>query len=89
MVVAAQAVRPLPVFEREHLMPFIRRDTAGSDSFGHTWDNPGDVVEVAPEHAQALLAIPDFDGVEVPADEVPPGDRPAARPARKTAAAKG
>lgn len=65
-------------------MPFIRRETAGSDSFGNTWENPGDAVEVTAEQYVALMAIPDFDGVEVLPDELPPADPPA-RP-RKTAA---
>lgn len=40
-------------------MPLIRKDQAGSDSFGHTWDDDGAVVEMPHEEAEALLAIPD------------------------------
>jgi hypothetical protein len=64
-------------------MPHIRRFTAGSDSFGNTWENSGDVVEVTAEQALALLEIPDFDGVEVLPDELE--DEKPAKTARKTA----
>ncbi|MGW2520443.1 hypothetical protein ACWC09_26210 [Streptomyces sp. NPDC001617] len=45
--------------ERSALMPLIRKDQAGSDSFGHTWDDDGAVVEMPHEEAEELLAIPD------------------------------
>lgn len=67
-------------------MPFIKKDQAGSDSHGHTWPEDGAVVEVAPEHAQALLAIPDggFSEVAPPTremSEVAPDPEPDASPA--------
>lgn len=72
-------------------MPHIRRFTAGADSFGNTWENSGDVVEVTAEQAAALFAIPDFDGVEVLpgelADEQPSADNTPTK-ARKTSTAK-
>lgn len=40
-------------------MPLIRKDRAGSDSFGHTWNEDGAVVEMPHEEAEDLLAIPD------------------------------
>lgn len=36
----------------------IRKDKAGSDSKGNTWDKDGAVVEVEEDHARDLLAIP-------------------------------
>lgn len=69
-------------------MTHIRRDVAGSDSFGNTWREPGDIVEVPAEQAAILLAIPDFDGVEVLPEDLPkPAPKAAtAAAARKTAA---
>jgi hypothetical protein len=40
-------------------MPLIRKDRAGSDSFGHAWDEDGAVVDMPHEEAEELLAIPD------------------------------
>jgi hypothetical protein len=41
-------------------MARIRKDSAGSDSFGHVWDKDGAVVEIKdPEQIAALMAIPD------------------------------
>ncbi|AIG81258.1 Hypothetical protein AJAP_42435 (plasmid) [Amycolatopsis japonica] len=54
-------------------MVLIRKDRAGSDSYGHTWGEDGAVVDVAPEHAADLLEIPDggFHEAE-PVDEPEP-----------------
>jgi hypothetical protein len=37
----------------------IRKLRAGTDSFGNTWENDDDVIDVDPEQAAHLLAIPD------------------------------
>lgn len=54
-------------------MPLIRKERAGSDSFGNHWPEDGAAVTVDPEHAAALLAIPDggFSEVPPPVDEAP------------------
>lgn len=54
-------------------MPLIRKERAGSDSFGNTWPEDGAVVEVEPEHVAALLAITDggFTEVSPTADKEP------------------
>lgn len=47
-------------------MALIRKNHAGSDSFGHHWGNDGAVVEIEdPEQIAALLAIPDGGFAEV------------------------
>ncbi|ELP67643.1 hypothetical protein STRTUCAR8_08552 [Streptomyces turgidiscabies Car8] len=63
-------------------MPLIRKEHAGNDSFGNSWPEDGAVVEVAPDHAQALLAIGDggFSEVAPPAAEDPDPDTPPATP---------
>jgi hypothetical protein len=40
-------------------MPYVRKDTAGSTSLGHTWPEDGAVVEMPHDEAEELLAIPD------------------------------
>lgn len=40
-------------------MTRIRKERAGSDSFGNTWPEDGAVVDVDPEQVASLLAIPD------------------------------
>lgn len=41
-------------------MALIRKEQAGSDSFGHTWDADGAVVEIDDgEQIASLMAIPD------------------------------
>ncbi|MDI5965723.1 hypothetical protein [Streptantibioticus silvisoli] len=37
----------------------VRKQTAGSDSYGHTWGRDGDVVQVDYDEAMELVAIPD------------------------------
>lgn len=37
----------------------LRRERAGSDSYGHVWPEDGSVVEVTEEQGLDLLAIPD------------------------------
>ena len=78
----------------------LRKEHAGSCSFGYIWPKDGAVVEVEPDHAVALLAIPDGDYTAVdaapepePADVTLEEPAPApelseAPPARKTAAKK-
>lgn len=39
----------------------LRKEHAGSCNLGYTWPEDGSVVEVTPEHAQLLLAVPDGD----------------------------
>lgn len=50
-------------------MAFVKKDRAGSDSFGNVWDKDGDVVETDDKHAELLVRIPDggFTKVEAPA----------------------
>lgn len=43
----------------------LRKTKAGSDSFGHTWDNDGDTVEVPDAEAAILLRIVDAGFSEV------------------------
>lgn len=43
----------------------LRKTKAGSDSFGHTWDNDGDTVEVSDAEAAILLRITDAGFSEV------------------------
>jgi hypothetical protein len=38
---------------------WIAKAKAGADSFGHVWERAGAAIEVAAEHAAALLRIPD------------------------------
>lgn len=52
----------------------LRKEHAGSCSFGYTWPQDGSVVEVTPEHAVALLAIPDGDYTAVEAEPDPTPD---------------
>ena len=41
-------------------MALIRKEQAGSDSFGHTWDADGAVVDIDDgEQIASLMAIPD------------------------------
>lgn len=58
---------------------FLRKDQAGAAP-GHTWENPGDVVEVDDELAYQLLAIPcgGFSEAEPPA--AAPEDDPEHKP---------
>lgn len=37
----------------------LRKESAGSDSFGHVWGDPGSVVEVSEKEGRILLAIKD------------------------------
>ncbi|MGW2861950.1 hypothetical protein [Streptomyces sp. NPDC001205] len=47
-------------------MAQIRKAAAGNDSFGHTWDSDGAIVEIDdPEQIAALLAIDDAGFSEV------------------------
>lgn len=48
---------------------FIRKARAGSDSFGHTWDTDGAVVEMPGDEGLVLLAIPDGGFTEVAAPD--------------------
>ncbi|MFK0182076.1 hypothetical protein ACIQVR_39700 [Streptomyces xanthochromogenes] len=61
-------------------MARIRKASAGSDSFGHTWNSDGAIVEIDdPEQIAALLAIDDagFSEVTPKPDEDPaPGPDP-------------
>ena len=59
----------------------IRREKAGSDSYGHVWEHDGDTADVLPERAAALLAIPDG-GFSVVEDSQAPA-APAAKAAAK------
>ncbi|MFD9632829.1 hypothetical protein [Streptomyces violascens] len=64
-------------------MPYLKKASPGSDSFGHEWPSPDSVVEVTPEEASALLAICDagFSEVAPPAVDEPedaPADEPQA-----------
>lgn len=55
-------------------MPLIRKQQAGSDSYGHTWDADGAVVEIDDgEQIASLMAIPDggFSEVTPTAEETP------------------
>lgn len=56
---------------------FLRKDQAGSAP-GHTWEKPGDVVEVDDELAYQLLAIPygGFSESEPPEPESDPEPDP-------------
>lgn len=65
-------------------MALIRKQRAGSDSYGHTWPEDGAVVEIEDgEQIASLVAIPDggFSEVAPDADEEPeapdPDDPPA------------
>jgi hypothetical protein len=56
-------------------MPRIRKERAGSDSFGNHWPKDGSVVEVEPEQVGPLLAIVDGGFSEVtPTGEEPEDD---------------
>jgi hypothetical protein len=59
-------------------MPLIRKERAGSDSFGNTWSEDGATVDVEAEHAAALLAIPDggFSEVTPAGEDDGPGEPP-------------
>ncbi|MCT9092847.1 hypothetical protein N4G70_28840 [Streptomyces sp. ASQP_92] len=59
-------------------MARIRKVSAGSDSFGHTWDSDGATVEIDdPEQIAALLAIDDAGFSEVtPEPEAGPISEP-------------
>lgn len=73
-------------------MPLIRKDRAGNDSLGHTWDKDDAVVDMPHEEAEELLAIPDggFTLVlpdsddepkpDVPDPETPADDEPSVEP---------
>lgn len=53
----------------------LRKEHAGSCNLGYTWPEDGSVVEVTPEHAVLLLAVPDGDFTAVdsaPAAEATP-----------------
>lgn len=52
-------------------MPYLKKASPGSDSFGHEWPTSDSVIEVTPEEASALLAIRDagFSEVAPPAVE--------------------
>jgi hypothetical protein len=39
----------------------LRKEHAGSCNLGYSWPEDGSVVEVTPEHAALLLAVPDGD----------------------------
>lgn len=39
----------------------LRKEHAGSCNLGYTWPEDGSVVDVTPEHAVLLLAVPDGD----------------------------
>ena len=43
----------------------LRKEQAGSDSFGHVWETDGAVVEVPEEQARQLLRIQDAGFSEV------------------------
>lgn len=54
-------------------MARIRKERAGSDSFGHVWKTDGAVVDIDdPEQIAALMAIPDGGFTEVTPDAKPP-----------------
>lgn len=57
-------------------MPRIRKERAGSDSFGNTWPVDGAVIEVPVHQATALLAVPDGGFSEVQAAPVDAEDDP-------------
>ncbi len=75
----------------------LRKEHAGSCNLGYTWPQDGSVVEVTPEHAALLLAVPDGDfsvaqpepavadepdrQIEEPAPEAPISEAPAPRKA--------
>jgi hypothetical protein len=50
-------------------MIFLRKEHAGSCNLGYSWPEDGSVVEVTPEHAVLLLAVPDGDFTAVAAPE--------------------
>lgn len=65
-------------------MALIRKQQAGSDSYGHTWDTDGAVVEIDDgEQIASLMAIPDggFSEVTPEADEEPEPPAPDEPPA--------
>ncbi|MFI5831084.1 hypothetical protein ACIA6C_28185 [Streptomyces sp. NPDC051578] len=63
-------------------MALIRKASAGSDSFGHTWAKDGAVVEIADgEQIAALMVIPDGGFSEVTPDGKPE-DAPAGEDAQ-------
>lgn len=64
----------------------IRKETAGTDSHGHAWETDGAVVEMEPETAATLLAIPDG-GFSIVEDEpdAKAGSKPAPPAARAAA----
>lgn len=78
----------------------LRKERAGSDSWGHDWPEDGAVVEVDYDQAMVLLAIPDagFTVVDKPApkqakkpelSEVAPEPEPDASPDSKPAPRRG
>lgn len=54
----------------------VRKDKAGSDSYGNTWEHDGDVVEVPDEQGLDLVSIVDggFTAVEPDDDSAAPED---------------
>jgi hypothetical protein len=82
-------------------MPLISKRSPGGDSFGHDWPTAGTIVEVTPDEATALLAIPDGgfaevlppavddeddDGENTSVDEAPKAPRRGGRPKARPAA---
>jgi len=64
-------------------MPLIRKERAGSDSFGNTWPEDGAAVDIDDaEQIAALMSIPDggFSEVTPDADDEGPGE-PSQEPA--------
>lgn len=59
----------------------LRKEQAGSDSFGHVWETDGAVVDVPEEQARQLLRIQDAGFSEVA--EVPVTPRAPKGPAQK------
>lgn len=58
----------------------LRKEQAGSDSFGHVWETDGAVVEVPEEEARQLLRIADAGFSEVA--EVPVTQRVPKQPVK-------
>lgn len=55
-------------------MVALRKQLAGSDSFGNVWATDGAIIDVPPEQALILLRIPDGGFEEVTAES--PTSRP-------------